>query len=250
MRIVTFILILTFISLQGISQTSYTYLPKMWSFGPKLGFNIGSPMPIGNVPKGAKGTPLACHNLGLFFNYAINKHLSVQMELLYSRKGAKFTTPIDSMPYTDHIQHPVYPEIVFDVETFFNGTAKGAFDNYYFEIPLMLNWHFANPKWSVCVGGYYSFLTETQTHAQATGTAGYDPTIKDEYIDFAENTRDYDSGVIVGGQYTFNNRISINMRISYGFESILVDSYSKIDYSLNNTFVQVAATYSFYPQKW
>lgn len=239
--------ILLFLAVLYISLN--TYAQERFSFGPKLGFNIGAPLPIGNVPEGAKGSPIAGHNLGLFFNYSIDKHFSFQLEALYNRKGAKFTTPIDSIPYTDRIPLPGNPDIVFNVETFFNGKAEGAFDNYYFELPLFVNLHF-NDKWSINAGAYYGWLTETQTHALATGTAGYDPKIRVEPIDFAENTRKYDWGYMLGGQYSFKNHISINIRLSYGTQSIFVDGYDKIDYSLNNLFAQFAATYSFYPKKW
>lgn len=246
MRIVTLIIVTSFfLGFNGFSQSQFT-------FGPKLGFNVGAPLPIGNVPKGAKGTPIAGHNLGLFCNYSINKHWSITMETVYSRKGAEFISPIDSMPYNDK-QEFVLPNdsvIVFNVETFFNGEFKGVFDNYYLEIPILLNYHFKNIKWSVCLGLYYAWLTENHTNARAIGTAGYDPRIHDEYVDFAENTRKYDWGFMAGGQYTFNNKISINLRLSYGMKSVLLDSYDKVTYSLNNSFAQLAATYSFSSNIW
>lgn len=243
------IFILPFLVLFTINQIK---AQERFSFGPKLGFNVGAPIPIGNIPKGAKGTPIAGNNLGFFGNYSINKHFSVQMEVLYTRKGAKFTSPIDSMPYNDkkELMLPDGTIIVFNIETFFNGKFKGVFDNHYFEIPLLLNYHFKNLKWSVCIGGYYAWLTENHTNARAIGTAGYDPTIHDEYVDFAENTRKYDLGFMAGGQYTFNNKISINLRVSYGMKSILNDNYTIVNYSLNNCFAQLAASYSFFPKKW
>lgn len=243
------IFILPFLVLFTINQIK---AQERFSFGPKLGFNVGAPIPIGNIPKGAKGTPIAGNNLGFFGNYSINKHFSVQMEVLYTRKGAKFTSPIDSMPYNDkkELMLPDGTIIVFNIETFFNGKFKGVFDNHYFEIPLLLNYHFKNLKWSVCIGGYYAWLTENHTNARAIGTAGYDPTIHDEYVDFAENTRKYDLGFMAGGQYTFNNKININLRVSYGMKSILNDNYTIVDYSLNNCFAQLAASYSFFPKKW
>ena len=245
--------VVIFISIASFLFCFNSFSQSVFSFGPKLGFNVGSPIPLGNVPKGARGTPIAGHNLGIFGNYAISKHFSIQLEALYTRKGAEFTSPIDSVPYNDSIKYDLHnPDttIVFIVETFFNGKFKGVFDNYYLEFPLLLNYHFNNKKWSVCIGVYYAWLTENHTNARAIGTAGYDPAIRDEYVDFAENTRKHDWGFIAGGQYTFNNKISINLRVSYGMKSILNDSYTKVDYSLNNCFAQLAATYSFFPNDW
>jgi len=218
--------------------------------GPKLGFNVGAPLPLGNIPEGAKGTPLACHNLGVFVNYKISEKFSIQAELLYNRKGAQFTTPLDSMPYTDHMQHPLYPDVWLDVETFFNGTAEGAFDNYYLEFPLLLSYKIGQSKWSLSAGGYYGWLAQTETHATATGYAGYDPALREEVLDFAENTREYDYGALIGTTYKASDRIDINVRISFGMESVFVDDYEKIDYSLNNMFAQFTASYSFIPANW
>lgn len=218
--------------------------------GPKLGFNIGAPLPLGNIPDGAKGTPLACHNLGVFASYEISDKFSIQAELLYNRKGAQFTTPLDSMPYTDHLQHPLYPEIWYDIETFFNGTADGAFDNYYLELPLILSYKIGKSRWSVMTGGYYGWLKQTETHATATGYVGYDPALREEVLDFAENTRSYDYGALIGSTWKASDRININVRISFGFKSVFVDDYSKIDYSLNNMFAQFTASYSFNPSNW
>jgi len=220
------------------------------TIGPKLGFNVGAPLPIGNIPKGAKGTPLACHNLGVFVNYKLSEKFNIQAEILYNRKGAQFTTPLDSMPYTDHMQHPLYPDIWLDVETFFNGTAEGAFDNYYLEFPLLLSYKIGQSKWSVMAGGYYGWLAQTETHATAVGYVGYDPALREEVLDFAENTRSYDYGALIGTTFHASDRININMRISFGMESVFIDEYKKIDYSLHNMFAQFTASYSFIPTNW
>lgn len=239
-----FLTILSFILLLNLS------FAQNLTVGPKLGFNVGAPLPLGNIPEGAKGTPLACHNLGVFVSCKISKKFSMQAELLYNRKGAQFTTPLDSMPYTDHMQHPLYPDIWLDVETFFNGTAEGAFDNYYLEFPLLLSYRIGQSKWSLSAGGYYGWLAQTETHATATGYVGYDPALREEVLDFAENTREYDYGALIGTTYKTGDRIDINIRISFGMESVFVDDYEKIDYSLNNMFAQFTASYSFIPANW
>lgn len=220
------------------------------TIGPKLGFNIGAPVPLGNIPKDAKGTPLACHNLGIFVKYKISEKFSIQTELLYNRKGAQFTAPIDSMHYTDRMQHPIHPDIWFDIETFFKGTAEGAFDNYYLEFPLLLSYKIGQSKWSLMAGGYYGWLAQTETHAKAVGYVGYDPKLREEVLDFAENTRDYDYGALIGTTFKAGDHININVRISFGIESVFVDDYEKIDYSLNNLFAQFTASYSFIPANW
>jgi hypothetical protein len=154
------------------------------------------------------------------------------------------------MPYTDHMQHPLLPDVWLDIETFFNGFAEGAFDNYYLEIPAILVYKIGQSKWSVMGGAYYGWLSNTETHAIAIGRAGYDPKIMKEVLDFAENTRTYDYGLLMGTSYKVSKKISVNLRITYGLKSVFVDNYSKIDYKLHNTFAEFSASYSFNTEKW
>lgn len=223
-----------------------TYSQSNLYIGTKLGVNMGSPIPLEDIPDGAKGSIVPGYNLGFVFNYPVNRHFSFQIELGYCRKAAKFSTPIDSMPYTDKIHHPLYPEIVFEIETFFNGETHGMFDNYYFEMPLMMNYHFNN-KWSISAGGYYSWLNASRTNATATGTAGFDPKIRNEILDFAQNTRKNDFGYLLGTQFKLKESIGLNMRFMYGAKSIFIDSYDKVEYSLNNLFAEFSVIYSIYP---
>lgn len=241
-RLLIILLINSFFLTKSISQSTLF-------FGPKIGFNLGSPIPLNNIPDGANGSLIPGYNLGVFLNYPINKYFSFQLELGYCRKAAKFSTPIDSMPYTDKIHHPLYPDIVFEVETFFNGESHGMFDNYYFEMPIMLNYHF-NKKWSISAGAYYSWLNVSHTNVTATGTAGYDPTKRTETLDFAQNTRENDLGYLFSTQYKSKKNIGFNLRLSYGTKSIFIDSYNKIDYSVNNLFAELSLTFSIYPKNF
>ena len=61
------------------------------TLGPKIGLNVGSPLPIGGeIPKGAKGSPLLCHNLGVFFNYKFNEDFSFQTEVVFQERALSF----------------------------------------------------------------------------------------------------------------------------------------------------------------
>jgi hypothetical protein len=219
------------------------------SFGPKVGFNIGTPLPSGEISDDAEGKPIIGHNLGVYLNIPIYKNLNFQIEGSFNRKGAEFKTPVDSMEFTDYIQHPVYPDVVFEVKSFFNGIVEGAFDNFYLEIPVLLQYRISSSsKWRIEAGSYYAWLNKTNTHGKGTGTVGYDPAVREEDIDFTADQRHYDWGMLGGVSYTIGKAFFVNLRFSYGMVSIFKDNVDKIE--TRNLFSQFSLQYQFFPKNF
>ncbi len=220
------------------------------AIGPKIGINLGAPLPKGEISEDAEGKPIIGHNLGVFVNIPIYKTLRFQIEGSLNRKGAEFFTPVDSVAFTEYIQHPVYPDVVFHVESFFSGDVEGAFDNFYLEIPVLLQYSFSpSSKWKIEAGSYYAWLNKTNTHAKGTGTVGYDPTIREEEIDFKSDLRHYDWGMLGGVSYSIGEAFFVNLRFSYGMISIFKDNIDQID--TRNLFSQFSLQYQFIPsQLW
>ncbi len=219
------------------------------SFGPKIGINLGAPLPKGEMSEDAEGSPIIGHNLGIFLNIPIYKTLSFQIEGSFNRKGAKFKTPVDSIAFTEQMQHPVYPDVVFHVESFFSGEVEGAFDNFYLEVPVLLQYRFsASSKWKIEAGSYYAWLNKSNTHAKGTGTVGYDPTIREEEIDFKSDLRHYDWGMLGGFSYSIGESFLVNIRFSYGMVSIFKDNVDQID--TRNLFSQFSLQYHLFPRNF
>jgi hypothetical protein len=184
------------------------------SFGPKLGFNLGAPLPQDEISEGAEGKPIIGHNLGVFLNIPIYKTLSVQIEGSFNRKGE----------------------------------VEGAFDNFYLEVPVLLQYRFsASSKWKIEAGSYYAWLNKSNTHAKGTGTVGYDPTIRKEEIDFKSDLRHYDWGMLGGFSYSIGKSFLVNLRFSYGMVSIFKDNVDQID--TRNLFSQFSLQYQLFPSR-
>ena len=93
-------------------------LAQSFSVGTRVGVNIGSPVPFGNIPNGAGGNPIIGRNIGIVVEAELNEFYSIQFEVSMMRKACKFFTPLDSVEYIDRMQHPAFPDIVFEIETF------------------------------------------------------------------------------------------------------------------------------------
>ncbi len=219
---------------------------NVFTFGVKLGGNIGAPVPFGNIPKGATGAPLVGLNLGSWVRYYLNTKLSLNLEFSYSIKGASFKTPLVNQYYED-VQYLPKADGTFEkvtVVTTFNGKAEGKFDNNYLEWPILLSY---KPGKKVClIGGlYFAYMFSTATYATGEGTVGYSPTIVTRTIPFEEELNKFDFGPLLGAKYENGGHFSFDGRMAYGIPSIFKESYKTINYSINNFYFQFAVYYRF-----
>lgn len=219
---------------------------QSFAIGPRLGVNIGSPIPFGNIPDDAKGNPIIGRNIGIVIETELNDWYSIQFEVSMMRKACDFFTPLDSVEYIDRMQHPAFPDIVFEIETFFTGEAKGAFDNYYIEQSLIHNFKLTE-KLDLALGVFSAWLHHSNTTATGIGRVGFDPSIIEETLDYASNMRTWDYGFKAGLRYQMLKHIEIGFRVSYGLESVFVDSFTLFKHTVNNTFLETSVCYKLFP---
>jgi hypothetical protein len=234
---------LIYILLISLASASFA---QSFSVGTKVGVNIGSPVPFGNIPNGAGGNPIIGRNLGIVIETELNDFYSIQFEISMMRKACNFFTPLDSVEYIDRMQHPAFPDVVFEIETFFNGEAKGAFDNFYIEQSLIHNFRLTE-KLDIALGVYSAWLQHSNTTATGIGSVGYDPNIIEETLDYANNMREWDYGFKAGIRYRMLKQIELGLRLSYGLESVFVDSFSLFKHPVNNTFLETTVCYKLFP---
>ncbi|HQP03850.1 MAG TPA: outer membrane beta-barrel protein [Bacteroidales bacterium] len=215
------------------------------SVGPKLGMLAGSPVPYSFIPEGAKGAPKPGRNVGVFVCFEFSDHYSLTYELALTRKRTTFETPLDSVSYVDRIQHPLFPDVVFEVETFFNGTAIGCFDNYYLEQSLTHQISITE-KLNGLIGLYTAWLQKSNTYAKGIGRVGFSPDIIEQELDYSSKMRQWDYGLKAGIGYEASKHMDIDLKLSYGFESVFCDSFSMLNYTVNNTFVELSLNYKFF----
>jgi len=238
-RIILFISVL-------FAYTSINAQKNAFTFGVKLGGNIGAPIPFGNVPEDATGAPLVGLNLGSYASYYFTPKLSLNLEFTYSVKGASFKTPLVNQYYED-VQYLPKADGGFEevtIVTVFNGEAEGKFDNQYLEWPILLSY---KPGKKVClIGGFYfAYMFSTATYATGQGTVGYSPTVITRSLPFDEELNKFDFGPLLGAKYENGGRFSFDGRMTIGIPSIFKESYKTIDYSINNFYFQFAVYYRF-----
>jgi hypothetical protein len=226
-----------------IFSTSDLYSQK-YHYGVLFGGDIGSPI-TKDIPKGSSGKPLPGINMGAFGGVEFNENFRIEISLNYAHLSSQFNTVLDSMPYVDKIPHPIYEDIIFEVETFFNGTANGLFDNAY--IQKQINQYFRlNKNLELIIGTYSSILLSANSYIDIEGTAGFDPTLIQDRIIFSDYTRKIDYGLSTGINYWFNNHINIKSKLMYGFNSIFTEELRELPYEVKNLFLQVNINYHFH----
>ncbi len=236
-RIIQIIFALSIFSQINAQKDAFTY-------GVKLGGNIGAPLPFGNIPEGATGAPVVGLILGTWTTYNFTDKLSLSLEFNYSVKGASFTTPLVDQYYED-IQYLPKPDGTYEevtIVTFFNGTAKGKFDNQYLEWPVFIGLK-TFKKVRLLGGLYFAYMFSTSTYATGQGTVGYSTTVVTRSLPFDDELAKFDFGPMLGAKYQNGDRFSFDGRMTFGIPSIFKDSYKTIDYSINNFYFQFAAYY-------
>lgn len=215
-----------------------------FTYGVKLGGNIGAPLPFGNIPEGASGAPVVGLILGTWTSYNFTDKLSLNLEFNYSVKGASFTTPLVNQYYED-IQYLPKPDGSYEevsIVTFFNGTAEGKFDNQYLEWPVFMSFR-TFKKVRLLGGVYFAYMFSTSTYATGQGTVGYSTTVVTRSLPFDDELAKFDYGPMLGAKYQNGERFSFDARMAFGIPSIFKESYKTINYSINNLYFQFAAYY-------
>tara|TARA_B100001758_G_C18226807_1_gene513199 strand:+ start:250 stop:870 length:621 start_codon:yes stop_codon:yes gene_type:complete len=139
--------------------------------------------------------------VGAFTNTSITELLSVQIEMTYIEKGSR-------NPNMNDLDHPNY--LIEDISSF------------YFEIPLVLQYH-KNKNLRIeggllsayLIDGYYNDLNGK------IPTYNMNPFIK------------YDFGFLLGIDYIFSNKLSLNTRISNSIVPIGTEDYNITAYNSN-----------------
>ncbi len=217
------------------------------SYGVKVGLNIGTP--IGPFEKGAKGTPGTTPLFGILSRYQVTQKWGVQVEALFSRKAARFSTPTYDTPY-EHVQEIVLPDttVYAIVNTIFNGDIKGKFKNTYIEVPIYATYTL-NDRWTLVGGGYVSYLVEGRLTGTASGIVGVPgssiPPVEDEPFDESQYIKTWDFGASLGADYKIYEGIFAGLRMTTGLTGILEDDYPLADGTFRNVYMQAMIGYRF-----
>ena len=159
------------------------------SFGLKVGMNFANVYDI--VPEMDWKRGLV---FGVFMDYSVSRHFSIQPEVLYSMKGYE-----NDYNFIDMAGNPFYDRV-------------GNRDISYLEIPVMMKFYFFPGRYTrtyFSVGPYLAFLINAE--------------IDDRYssvdYEFDEYIEDYDFGLAFGGGVEFplqRGYVSTDFRFTFG----------------------------------
>ena len=133
---------------------------------------------------------LTSFNAGLFATFPIGDILSLQPEILYSRKGAELT-------YDDDFT-----------------TSTTQFKLNYIEVPVLLKVNITD-NLNVHAGPYFAYLVDAQVKNETEGVIDAEDTDTYNNDDFNK----FDVGISGGIGFDFNS-IGIGARYNYGFSTI------------------------------
>lgn len=133
---------------------------------------------------------LTSFNAGVFANFPVGDILSLQPEILYSRKGAKLTYDNDF------------------------GTGTSEFKLNYIEVPVLFKVNITD-NLNVHAGPYFAYLIDAQEKNNFDGVIDTEDTDNYDNDDFNK----FDVGISGGIELEFSS-IGIGARYNYGFSTI------------------------------
>ncbi len=223
-----------------------------FTFGTELGIVLGTPYQ--KPEEGAKGNLGIGPNLGIFARYRIIDKLSVQTGLTYVVKKAKYDTPAVDRYYKDDVAakdsdgNPLIingEPIIFDIETFFNGTVEGSFNNKYIENPILVIYDLGS-RWSLHTGFYTSYLLSGEHKGKATGVVGDNfLTLDKEEFDESSDINTWDYGLNLGANYKVFKQLECELRLTSALRSVFQDDYQAADGIVRNMYLQAKVNYTF-----
>lgn len=213
-------------------------------FGAKIGTSVGSPVPFGNIPAGASGSPILGLVAGMWVDWYANGTWSVCNEVHYVHYGASFTTPLVNHPIIDRVpvSAPDGTTVIYEVETVFTGTATGEFSNDYIQLPIYAAWR-AFDHWRFTGGGYVGWLVSTNSYAVGTGQVGIRPEVVNKDMYFNEKINGVDYGLHLGSQYWAFEDLYLDMRATLGLTSVFDEEFRTVDRTVQNFYVHLTLAY-------
>ncbi|MFR9166755.1 MAG: porin family protein [Dysgonomonas sp.] len=213
-----------------------------------VGFNLGATTPT-SIPvevRELKGWwPQFTPQLGYNILYKTDTKWGVGTGILldYKGMGAKVRAKY------------IHTKVEYDgslLEGYFVGTNETRVKTAHVTIPLFATYSF-NDKWRVRAGGYASYAFSTSFKGEVYD--GYlrvdDPTgTKIEFkdggkatFDFSSDIRDFDFGVLVGGEMKLNQKFNLYGNLSWGLRPIFSKEKRVMDFDMYNIYFALGVAY-------
>ncbi|MDL2304029.1 PorT family protein [Bacteroides sp. OttesenSCG-928-D19] len=212
-----------------------------------LGVNLGATAPIplpAEVRKIENYNPKFNPQLGLNIVYKLNKKWGLGTGVLFNWKG---------MRVKDEVKY-MYTSITEDngesyLTGYFVGKNMTNVNMLHLTVPIYGTYKF-NDKWKVKLGIYTSKTLSNTFDGRVND--GYmrvgDPTGQKQEIDvatfdFSDDARDYDFGLLAGGQYSISNRIGFYADLAWGLVPYFYTKSNPIQFKMTNIYGTLGVTY-------
>lgn len=208
-------LFMLFFSLLGAKAQYYDIY-----YGPKVGGNLTHLVFSGNKDDMLNEAKMKfASHIGAFVEVSLNDFFSIQPELLYTVKGARFNK-------NDEIGY------------------RSAYDYKYLSLPIMAK-YYVTKEISVEAGPQFAYLLSAKNRIVSEeyhSTLGFE----EAAVDISDAMHSYDLGVGVGAGYLTKSGFVISARYTFGLSNSLVNKSSStgvID-NLHNGAVQLSVGFS------
>ena len=242
----TLVLLYTFISASTLSSQEVT--ENHFEHKIIAGFNLGATAPT-SIPAEIRSIdawwPQFTPQLGYNITYKLNRKWGVGsgISLDYKGMGTKATVKY------------IYTSIVIEdgskdaLEGYFVGKNETTIKLAYATIPLYAIFKI-NDSWQVRAGGYASYLfsgkfsgTASNGYIRVNEPTGEKVEITEASFDFNDKLRNFDFGLLVGGEKQINDRFGIYGNLNWGLTPIFPSNFRAIDFNMYNIYLTLGLTY-------
>ena len=211
---------------------------NMW-WGVKGGLNFGTP--YGKAEEGATGSPGVGPRVGFFVRAHVKNRLDLQMEILYSAKGASYGTPVSG----DTLYEQELHGSIYLIPTYYKGWVDGEFDNHYIDFPIMARYQVSKRFFLMC-GPQVSYLLKGSCTGLADITVGENFShVTDEPYDESGSLNKWDYSLLFATNYELLGGLNFELGLSYGLRSIYKDGYDEVDGTYRNIYLDAMIGYRF-----
>lgn len=209
----------------------------------RIGMVVGSPIPLSDIPAGSTGEAVPGLLGGLSIDVPVTDAFSIVVEPQFVKYASRFATVLDQQPYIDRvpIALPDGSSTILSVNTTFTGTAVGAFDNNYLQLPILVRYAIS-PAWSVLGGGYLGWMVSTGSGATGIGQVGIRPEIVERNLAFGERMAGLDLGTQLGAQWRIFSDVYADIRASYGLTSVFATDFVTVQQRVHNVFAHFSVS--------
>lgn len=215
-----------------------------------LGVNLGATAPL---PLPAEVRKIESYNMkfnpliGANMLYKFDGHWGAGVGLLLETKGMRVKDEVKYM-YTSVMMTENDKDD--RLTGYFVGNNTTNVSMTYMTVPIYANYRF-NDKWSAKLGVYASKATSSKFYGDVSDgylrvetPTGQKVKIDKAEFDFSNDVRDYDFGLLAGGEYNLTQHVGVYANLSWGLLPFFYTKTNPIKFKMNNIYASIGLSYT------